>query len=233
MRLTVFVVAIIGSVLGLNGAVLYQTTPISSSLRFSDYGENSGSGFRTFDSFTLSADSNVQTITWRAMWVDLATPQPAPAPAPDVTSWQIGLWGSGAVPGAALSQYSFAAADVSSTFLGLGTFSFNGLYNVAFYDYSATLPAGFVATGGTEYWLSILSLSPTLNPNVAWVGASGGNSSSYQQVLGAGLSVTSGSAVAADRVFRLDGEINIPEPGTWGLAGGALILLTLRRRMRR
>jgi hypothetical protein len=209
--------------------VLYATTPIGSSARTSDYGQADQSGFRTFDAFTLTSSGSVQTVTWLGFWFGL--PVPAAAPAPDVTTWDIAFHADAAgTPGAALLAQSFPAAAVTSTFLGTAGYVAGDTYNVSYYQHSMTLPVSFAATAGQTYWLSVLSQSPAFTPFFAWQGASGGNSSSFQQVLGANMNVVSAGNVAADRAFTLEGTV--PEPTSLVLFGTAAVGLALRRRRR-
>jgi hypothetical protein len=212
--------------------VLFGTTAISPSPRTSDYG-TSGGGFRTFDDFLLAGSAQVETVSWQGFWVNFDQPTPTPAPAPDVTSWEVAFFADNAgAPGALLASQSFAAAAVTSTFLGNGTFSGGGTYNAAYYDYRVTLPTAFAAAAGQTYWLSILSLSPNFNPAFAWRASGDGlGDSSFQQQLGAGMSVVNAVAVARDRAFILEGTA-VPEPGTLMLFGTAALSLAVRRRRR-
>jgi hypothetical protein len=76
----------------------------------------------------------------------------------------------------------------------------------------------------------VFSHSDLAQPALAWRGATGGNGSSIQQVLGANLAVLNTSQVAADRAFELAGTV--PEPASiLLLATGAAALLRRRRRM--
>jgi hypothetical protein len=205
-------------------AVLYGTTAIGSSPRTSDYGSNTQAGWRSFENFQIAGGGSVQRITWSGLWFgDL---QPAPAPAPDALSWDIAFHASaGAAPGAQLALQNYLTAQVSSSYLGAGVLNAGGLYNVSFYEYSVELSNAFVAQDGIEYWLSIMARSDDLSPAFAWRGATGGDDASYQQLLGAGMTVTGEFARAADRHVVLEGErLNqtVPEP-----ASGLLVLLAI------
>lgn len=228
IKVTLCALACLATV-SLNAAVLYAPTPIGSSARFSDYGSTDETGFRALDNFTLASGGRVERVSWSGFWLDQI--QPAPAPAPDVDTWEIAFYADNAgAPGAQLWLESIAPVDVSSTFLGTGVFSVNGLYNVSFYNYSVDLPSFFNAAAGTQYWVSILAGADTFRPSFALRGATGGDDSSWQQVLGAGMSVVSGNAVARDRAIVLEGTV--PEPGTWLITAAGLLALPAIRRAR-
>ncbi len=205
-------------------AVLYGTTAIGSSPRTSDYGSNTQAGWRSFENFEVAGGGTVLRITWSGLWFgDL---QPAPAPAPDALSWDIAFHASaGAAPGAQLALQNYLTAQVTSSYLGAGVLNAGDLYNVSFYEYSIELSNAFVAQDGVEYWLSIMARSEDLSPAFAWRGATGGDDASYQQLLGAGLSVSGEFQRAADRHVVLEGERlnqSVPEP-----ASGLLVLLAI------
>jgi hypothetical protein len=210
---------------------LYAPTPISSSARISDFGSTTGFGFRSFDNFTVATGGTVDRVAWRGFWIDFGNPSPAPAPGPDVLTWTIAFHASGGgTPGAQLASESFAAAAVTSTLLGTSVFNANGTFNVSQYAYSIDLPTPFVADAGVEYWVSVLSLSDLYDPAFALLGATGGDDSSFQQQLGAGMSVVGDATRAADRAIFLDGTLRaVPEPTTLSLAFAGLALLGLRR----
>ena len=223
---------ILAAASNLQAAVIYGPTVIGSSARISDYGSATQTGFRPFDNFTPAFDASVETVTWLGFFLDQTAPTPAPAPLPDVESWDIAFYADNVdAPGSQLSFESFAAADVTSAFVGTGTFIAGGTFNVNYYQYSATLTSPFMVTGGTEYWFSVLSRSSSYYPTFTLLGATGGDSASYQQLLGAGMSIDSAYAVAADRAVRLEGT-PVPEPSTMMLLATG-IGLSFSRRFRR
>lgn len=214
-----------------DAAVMYAPTQIGSSARFSDYGSASQSGWRSFDNFTVQPGGTVEKVTWLGFWLDQGNPQPAAAPAPDVLSWDIAFYAdNGGVPGAPLSLESFSAGSVTSNYLGDGVFNAGGSYNVSFYQYSIDLTNPFAVSPATQYWVSVLSRSESFVPAFVLRGATGGDDSSYQEQLGAAMSVIGVQQVAADRAISLEGTV-VPEPATFCVSAAALVLLsTLRRR---
>jgi len=230
-QLATYVASIILAVGGANAAVLYEPTPIGSSARTAHYSTSDSTGFLPFDNFTLSLGESVLRATWRGFWIDFNNQVPVPAPSPNVLTWQLGFYADNAgAPGTQLASSSLLAADVTETFQGTGVFNINGAFNVSFYEYSVDLPTAFVPSAAGQYWFSILSVAGASNPAFALRGATGGDDLSYQQQLGAGMSVVTGNPVARDRAIRLEGEV--PEPGTIALAGMALLALPLLRRTR-
>jgi hypothetical protein len=208
--------------------LLYGTTAIGSSPRTSDYGSTTQFGWRSFENFTIASGGTVRRITWTGLW--FGDVQPADPPDPDVLSWDIAFHAStGSAPGAQLVLQNYLAAQVSSTFLGTGVLSAGSQYNVSYYRYSVDLAAEFLALDGTEYWLSILARSDEFNPAFAWLGATGGDDTSYQQQLGANMAVTAEFVRARDRAVQLEGQ-PLPEPGSALLALAAVGALALTRR---
>lgn len=216
----------------LGAAVLYEPTPIGSSVRTADYASSTQNGFRVFDNFRLTSGGIIEKVTWRGIFIDFANPDPAPAPSPDVSVWQLSFHADSAgLPGMQEALESFAAASVTSTFQGTGLFNAGGTYRVSFYEYSVSLTTPFQAAAGTQYWFGLLGLSENFNPAFALRGASGGDNSSVQQTLGAGMSVTSTDVRFADRAIKLEG-VELPEPSTYALCGSALFLAIGIRRGR-
>lgn len=218
----------------LQASVLYGTTVVGESPRSSDFGSADAFGFRTFDNFTVVGGGTVQRLTWSGLWLNQV--QPAAAPAPDVLSWDIAFHdSSGGAPGAQLTLLNVLAGNVTSTYLGNGVLSAGGTYNVSVYEYSVDLLTPFDVSDGTEYWLSIMARSNNFAPIFAWRAGNGGDNSSYQQVLGAGGSVSNGGSVARDRHVLIEGTLagEVPEPGSLLLALAALGALGYARTRRR
>ena len=229
--LTVTAAILFAAAADIDAAVIYEPTVIGSSARISDYGSTTEFGFQSFDNFSFDRNASVETVSWYGFWLDLTNPDPAPAPAPDVQNWEIAFYADNAgAPGAQLSSETRAPADVTTTMLGPRTFLAGGTYNVVYYRFSASLVNPFPMSDGTQYWLSVFAHSDLYYPAFTLLGATGGDDSSYQAQLGAGLSVTGAGPVFRDRAVILEGTI--PEPPPVILTAMALFLLPLSRRFR-
>ena len=180
-----------------------------------------GAGWQVWDDFTLTDGANISAVIWRGFYWDFLTPGNNPVAA-DTTSWDISFWSdAGGIPGALLQTTSLSAADVAASFVGFGTF---GSDPVSVYDFVADLPSLFGASGGTTYWLSVLSHSPTQDPLFAWMPGFGPNAYSVQVNYPSGA----GFFRAGDRAFAL-----VPEPGSLALVSFGLATLLARRRVAR
>jgi hypothetical protein len=196
----------------------------------SDYGVDGSAprGFQTFDNFTLSSAAQLDRFTFQIAYWDYQNPGNNPVP-PTTTTWQVSIYGdSGGVPGASLFSQSLAAAQVSTVLAGTATLNDGSVVNV--YNLSFTFAGTFNASAGTTYWISPFSLQPTFDPIAGWMSATGGDGSSYQNVLGPGGVVTGGGPVGGDRALAL---FSVPEPlsltlfvvgGLVGLAGRRALL---------
>lgn len=182
-------------------------------------------GFQAYDNFSLATSGTVNTVTWQGFYDDYINAGANPV-APDTKSWKIDFYGGAAgAPGALLSTATLPAAQVTTTFLGVG--SFNQAVNV--YSFTATLPVPVTFDPGTAYWFSPLSIQTAFDPFFSWSAAaaqSGGTS--YQRNVAPGA--TTGAGLDAvrpdDRAFAL---LYVPEPGAAAVLLGALAALGLLR----
>ena len=209
---------------------LYEQPPVPPaggfSLWASDQG-NDGTGFRSFDQFTIGASGALTGARWRGTYFDVANAGNNPV-APDETSWDVTFWAGGTpdVVAGPLATRSLSTADVTRTFVGFGTFQGSP---VPIYDYETTF-AAWAFTGGATYSFSVLAHSPAYNPVWAWMQGTGGNSQMWQQPL-PGTALISRSS---DRAFALVGT-TVPEPGSLALVatGAAVLVGAATRRGRR
>ncbi|MBL8770769.1 MAG: PEPxxWA-CTERM sorting domain-containing protein [Phenylobacterium sp.] len=202
--------------------------------RTSTLGDVNGSlyGFQTFDNFTLSRDARIQTVTWRGfVWQDGVGSGTAPDPITE--TWQVGFYADNlATPDTDANLYTanIDAADVTVTLLGVDVFSGD---NVNVYEWSATLPTDFLATGGVRYWVSPVSLQASFSPLFGWSASTPASGLAYQRQFANGAwGPLSGNA--NNRAYSLSGAY-VPEPGTWalmilGFAGAGAMLRRTRPR---
>jgi uncharacterized protein (TIGR03437 family) len=166
----------------------------------SSFSSNDG-GFRAYDNFTLSATTTIQAVRWFGFYADSVTAANNPV-SPDTTTWDISFYGDNdGFPGSQLYDSMLSAASVTTTFLGINMF--NGV-PVNVYQFDASLAGGFQATGGQQYWFSPFSIqSASFNPIMSWMHGTGGEGSTFQQMLNADGSISSTFTRAQDRAFTL------------------------------
>jgi len=181
-----------------------------------------GVGFQAYDDFSLTADANVTGATWRGF---IQGPDSNGPVDPAIQDWTISFSAdnSGA-PGSVLYSHTFAAADVSTTFLGDSTF--NGTVHV--YEFHVDLPGGFAATAGTTYWFSPFATQEHFYPFFSWSPAAAQTGGTTYQIFR-----PNGDTFVrpGDRAFSL--QAGVPEPATWAVMlvglGGAGAMLRRRR----
>jgi hypothetical protein len=180
---------------------------------FISQNDTSGGGLgnysTVYDNFTLGADSTVLAIFWVGSY---SNPNVQGA----MSGVTISIWGdnSGAPD---LSGPLYTTGDMAGNAFetSIGT----DFFGSPEFSYGANV--NFAATGGTQYWLSIVSDVP-LPPEWEWESGTGGDGLSYQN------QVTLGS-IAVDEAFALS-DTAIPEPASTVLVGAGLLLLALGAR---
>jgi hypothetical protein len=205
------------------GGVLYDQPASSGACACWTSSVAGGNGYQSFDNFQLSSPGNINAVTWQGLYADYLTLGNNPV-GPDTVSWDIEFWSNNAgLPGTLLYDQNLLASQVTTTFLGT-TNDLGAATNV--YAFSASLPSGFSAGAGTEYWFSVLSNQSTFDPIFSWTLGTGEDSITQQEPLG---SFGSGFIQQpGDRVFSLQ---TVPEPGTLGaLLVGLGTLAFLKRR---
>lgn len=177
------------------------------------------SGFGNFatvyDNFTLGSTSNIDEVQWVGSYFN-------PPVQGVITAFTLNFYADAAgQPGALLASYNGPGA-FGETFLGFD----NALDPTFLYD--GLLGTPFVATGGTQYWMSLV---PDLGfpPQWGWETSVDGDLLSYQDFFGAR------SANPIDLSFALFGSqgTSTPEPGSLILLGTGLLGLagSIRRKL--
>ena len=209
-------------------SIVYEHVPGGPGAWASEDTQDAGPVWRTFDQFRLGGTRVIEGITWRGAYVDLTGGVDdliGDILLPDVTAFTFRFYGNtGGVPASApMYELSLPFSSIVTSFVGDGSVA--GL-PAEFYDYGVLLPAGFMASGGVTYWLSISAVSPSYGPvGFAWAGGLGGDGTSYQLA-----NLTTPTTHEGDRAFAL---LAVPEPATLILtAVGLCGAVKLRRRRR-
>jgi hypothetical protein len=179
--------------------------------------QNDPGGFGAFatsyDDFTLTGPAIVDDVHWQGGYFN-------PGTQGTITSFTITFWSDNAgQPGAQLLSETIPGT-ANETFVGNQFFG-------PVYNYSVNLSVPFLATGGTQYWLSIVP-TMTLPPQWGWHTGTGGDGLAYQDFFGDRTALAD-----VDFAYDLTGTA-VPEPASLGLVGLAILALTacLRRRSR-
>jgi len=181
-------------------------------LDFDKCAGNDGGSEVTYDNFTLLSTDNIVRVRWVGGRLD-QTPGVG-----TLTGFTVQFFeDNSGLPGGSVSPV-FEAGYSPETFLGLldvGTTIERSVF-------SYSMPVNFTATGGTQYWLSVVANSTCpgfpgsacLPPRWIWQGGTGGDGIAYFDfsVPGGGTSRFS----ATDVAFELN---SVPEPVSMSLVG--------------
>jgi hypothetical protein len=169
----------------------------------------------TYDDFTLTSTAAIGSVSWVGSVLNAVTP----------TAFTISIFANttSACPGGEPTCPNTGSQLYTTTVSGSAGQTFLQDDSFSNPTYSYTDPISFIATGGTEYWISIVATVPSTNDWV-WESGTGGDGYSFQTLLG------TTDAIAVDEAFSLNSPSSVPEPMYTGLLGGGLVLLTLASR---
>ena len=204
----------VGAVTVYNQPSNYPTGAIFTSVNDTDSG-GIGNFATVYDNFTLANTTSITDVHWQGAFIF----------DPPISQFTLTFWGDVAgAPGASLSTYAIPG-NANETLVDVAQ---------QVYNYSVDLPAPFVATGGTNYWLSIVpDLSAAGGATVwGWHSGTDGDGKAIQEIQGLGRSFQQ-----TDMAFSLTAEGTggnpVPEPMTAGLGllslGGLALYLRRRR----
>ena len=180
---------------------------------YASQNDTNGGGFGNFatlyDDFTLGP-AIVDDVHWTGGYFG---GQPT-----TITAFTITFWSDNAgQPGVQLLSETIPG-NANETFVGNEP-------SGPIYTYSVDLSIPFLATGGTQYWLSIVP-DVGFPPQWGWHTGTGGDGIAYQDFFGSRFQVP------VDFAFDLTGAA-VPEPASLALVGlGILALTAFRRRSR-
>ena len=199
-----------------NAAILYSQPSNNFGFFYSQHDTSgSGSDATTYDNFTLGSTSTISSVSWDGGFL--------PGTHTAITSFTLTFYSDNAgQPGAAIDVETISG-NAGETATGTDT-----LLDDTF-AYSATLPTAFTATGGTQYWLSIVG---NMNSGGAfifgWMNSNAGDGVGYQDLF-------SQRAEKTDSAFTLSGTASsVPEPSsfaTLSIGMGICGVIAYRKRM--
>jgi hypothetical protein len=189
--------------------------------------DSSGTGFITWDNFSVASDSYITSASWRGFAWDFRTSANNPVPLATET-WIVSFFDdNGGVPGTPVGGDARTASAVATVLVG--TAPFNG-DTVNVYDLTFNFSTPFLAKAGVQYWITPLSSQTNFNPVFSWSEGTGGDGQSYQCAVSGGVSVGC-NFQQGDRAFAVYGSAVAPEPSSLALlASGVIGLAGLARR---
>jgi len=211
LRLAFLALPAILAVAPLNAGILYTQPYDGSTNLIASQNDTGGFGnFATvYDNFTLAGGGTISNVEFTGGYFN-------PPSQGTITGWTVNFYSDNAgQPGALVGTDSLAGTGGETFLTNAGGFPI--------YTYSINLGTSFIASSGTQYWLSVV---PDLGfpPQWGWSSGTGGDAASYQDFFGAR------SQQGFDMAFTLNGTSATPEPVSFLLAGSALALLVSVRR---
>jgi len=171
-----------------------------------------GSAVLTADDFVLGSSATIQAVTWQG------ANSPAGAPGPD--AFRILFYTDPIDPSSLVASFDVGAANRSDSGSTIGA-------GDVLYNYWANLGgAGFSATAGTRYWISIQN-DEVVTPIDYWTWAGGPNGS----MAGSFSNGQTWFSQPGSTNFTLD-SAPIPEPATLSLVAIGLVGVIRARRAR-
>lgn len=155
-----------------------------------------------YDDFTLASTATIGSVSWVGSIIAAEGVTP--------TGFTIDIFGNSTTScpdgGAtcpdtgSLLYTTTVSGDAGQTSLGDDFFG-NPTYSYAYSD-----PVDFTATGGTEYWISIVASVPLSGSDWVWESGTGGDGYSYQDLFG------TTTEISVDEAFSLNSPSAVPEP---------------------
>jgi hypothetical protein len=182
------------------------------------YFANVQGGYTQYDSFSLTADASITSVSWSGFDLNELLPGTVLNP----TSFLVNIYSETANghPGTLLSTTTIGN---SGNAVNTGIMFQN---TVTLYSYSGNLATPFQATAGKNYWLEIND--PTDNNDWYWATGAGPDGTHLSKITGQGTNVT-----GDDLAFTLSNVAAVPEPASYALfllGAGVLLGVQARRK---
>lgn len=207
-------------------APVVEQLPVGPNVGITWISQQGADTVRVLDDFQLAQGADIGRVTWRGAYLG----PNATNGVVNTQQWIISFWSDASGGQPASYSVTLDASAVQRTSVAGG--GFFGSTPVDVYDFDVTLPSAFNASAGATYWFSVMSKSDDPVPSVfGWTMAQGDwqQNKSVQQYIDTADNFVGAWAKEGDRAFALHA---VPEPGTWALAGVALLGLAASRRRR-
>jgi hypothetical protein len=175
-----------------------------------------------YDDFTLTSTATIGSVSWVGSIIAAEGVTPTAFTIDIFANSTSSCPGGGATcPDTSSMLYTTTiSGDAGQTFLQNDSPPFNNP------TYSYTDPITFTATGGTEYWVSIVAAVPLSASDWVWESGTGGDGYSYQTLFG------TTNEILVDEAFSLNSPSAVPEPSMLFFIFPALLGLVVFRKLR-